>query len=92
MSVTTATATIAGRRFWTRARGIGIFPAAFLWGALRNGAGLMQVRAQGISVDLVNIIQALVIMFIAADQIIRWLYRLRQRREAEVVFTRGWGG
>jgi ABC-type uncharacterized transport system permease subunit/basic membrane lipoprotein Med (substrate-binding protein (PBP1-ABC) superfamily) len=70
----------------------GIFPAAFLWGALRNGAGLMQVRAQGISVDLVNIIQALVIMFIAADQIIRWLYRLRARREAAIVFTRGWGG
>jgi simple sugar transport system permease protein len=70
----------------------GIFPAAFLWGALRNGAGLMQVRAQGISIDLVNIIQALVIMFIAADQIIRWLYRLRARREAAVVFTRGWGG
>jgi ABC-type uncharacterized transport system permease subunit/basic membrane lipoprotein Med (substrate-binding protein (PBP1-ABC) superfamily) len=70
----------------------GIFPAAFLWGALRNGAGLMQVRAQGISIDLVNIIQALVIMFIAADQIIRWLYRMRARREAAVVFTRGWGG
>jgi ABC-type uncharacterized transport system permease subunit/basic membrane lipoprotein Med (substrate-binding protein (PBP1-ABC) superfamily) len=70
----------------------GIFPAAFLWGALRNGAGLMQVRAQGISIDLVNIIQALVIMFIAADQIIRWLYRIRARREAAVVFTRGWGG
>ncbi|MCP4543083.1 MAG: BMP family ABC transporter substrate-binding protein [Chloroflexi bacterium] len=70
----------------------GIFPAAFLWGALRNGAGLMQIRAQGISIDLVSIIQALVIMFIAADQIIRWLYRLRARREAAVVFTRGWGG
>jgi simple sugar transport system permease protein len=70
----------------------GIFPAAFLWGALRNGAGLMQLRAQGISVDLVNILQALVIMFIAADQIIRRLYRLRERREAAVVFTRGWGG
>jgi simple sugar transport system permease protein len=69
----------------------GIFPAAVLWGALRNGAGLMQVRAQGISIDLVNIIQALVIMFIAADQIIRWLYRMRARREAAVVFTRGWG-
>lgn len=70
----------------------GIFPAAFLWGSLRNGAGLMQVRAQGISIDLVNIIQALVIMFIAADEIIRWLYRMRARREAMVVFTRGWGG
>jgi simple sugar transport system permease protein len=70
----------------------GILPAALLWAGLRNGAGLMQVRAQGISIDLVNIIQALVIMFIAADQIIRWLYRLRKRREAEVVFTRGWGG
>ena len=70
---------------------LGIFPSAFLWGALRNGAGLMQVRAQGISVDLVNIIQALVIIFIAADEIIRWLYRIRARREAAVVFTRGWG-
>jgi general nucleoside transport system permease protein len=69
----------------------GVLPAALLWGALRNGAGLMQVRAQNISIDLVNIIQALVIMFIAADQIIRWLYRLRKRRGAAVVFTRGWG-
>ena len=71
---------------------LGIFPAAFLWGALRNGAGLMQVRAQAISIDLVNIIQGLVIMFIAADQIIRWLYRMRTRGEKAVVFTRGWGG
>lgn len=70
----------------------GIFPAALLWGALRNGAGLMQVRAPGISIDLVNIIQALVIMFIAADQIVRWTYRLKKRRGAGVVFTKGWGG
>ncbi len=59
---------------------------------MRNGAGLMQVRAQAISIDLVNIIQGLVIVFIAADQIIRWLYRLRTREEQAVVFTRGWGG
>jgi len=70
---------------------IGVIPAAILWGALRNGAGLMQVRAPGISIDLVNIVQALVIIFVAADQIVRWIYRMRARRGMEVVFTRGWG-
>jgi simple sugar transport system permease protein len=70
---------------------LAVFPAAFLWGALRNGAGLMQVRAPGISIDLVNLVQGLVIMFIAADEIVRWIYRMRARLKAEVVFTRGWG-
>jgi len=75
-----------------RSNPLAIFPAAFLWGALRNGAGLMQVRAPGISIDLVNIVQGLVIMFIAADEIVRWIYRIRARRKEEVIFTRGWGG
>lgn len=70
----------------------GILPAAILWAALRNGAGLMQVRA-GISIDLINIVQALVIVFIAADEIIRWIYRIKKPKEEirDVVFTRGWG-
>jgi simple sugar transport system permease protein len=70
----------------------GILPAAVLWAALRNGAGLMQLRA-GISIDLINIVQALVIVFVAADEIIRWLYRIKRPRERirDVVFTRGWG-
>lgn len=70
----------------------GILPAAFLWAALRNGAGLMQVRA-GVSIDLINIVQALVIIFVAADEIIRRLYRIKRPREkiSDVVFTRGWG-
>ncbi len=52
----------------------------------------MQVRA-GISIDLINIVQGLVIVFIAADEIIRQLYRIRKPKEAirEMVFTRGWG-
>jgi simple sugar transport system permease protein len=70
----------------------GVLPAALLWAALRNGAGLMQVRA-GISIDLINIVQGLVIIFIAADEIIRWLYRIKKSKEEvrDVVFTRGWG-
>jgi len=70
---------------------IGIIPAAIFWGALRNGAGLMQLQS-GISISLINIIQALVIVFVAADQIVRWVYRIRRRGGGQVVFTRGWGG
>jgi ABC-type uncharacterized transport system permease subunit len=70
---------------------IGIIPAAIFWGALRNGAGLMQLQS-GISISLINIIQALVIVFVAADQIVRWLYHIRRRGEGKAIFTRGWGG
>jgi simple sugar transport system permease protein len=74
-----------------RSNPLAVIPAALFWGALRQGAGLMQSEAH-ISRDLINIIQALVIIFIAADQIIRWLFRLRRRREAgQAIFTRGWG-
>jgi len=74
-----------------RSNPIAIIPAAIFWGALRQGAGLMQTES-GISKDLINIIQALVIVFIATDQIIRWLYRVRRGGSAQAVFTRGWGG
>jgi general nucleoside transport system permease protein len=70
---------------------LGIIPAAMFWGALRNGAGLMQLQS-GISINLINIVQALVIVFIAAPQIVRWIYRIRGRGEGQAVFTRGWGG
>lgn len=67
--------------------------AGILWGALLTGAGLMQERAS-ISNDLVKIIQALIIMFIAADAIIRYLWRVPQVGDEEKVttFAKGWGG
>lgn len=67
--------------------------AGFLWGALLAGAGLMQIRAS-ISIDLVKIIQALIIMFIAADTIIRYLWRVPQAKPEESIgstFSKGWG-
>ncbi|NCC37374.1 MAG: ABC transporter permease, partial [Chloroflexia bacterium] len=75
-----------------RSNPIGILFSGLLWGALLTGARLMQVRA-GISIDVIRIIQALIIMFIAADQIVRWLYRIPQRKPGEeVLISKGWGG
>src|SRR5207245_9852182 len=53
----------------------GVLPAAFLFGALRNGASFMQLETQ-VSADLVSIVQAMVIIFVAAPIIVRWLLRL----------------
>ncbi len=70
---------------------LGVVLAALLFGTLRNGATRMQSIAR-IPVDIISIIQALVIIFIAAPAIIRALYRVRAEREiGEAVFTRGWG-
>jgi ABC-type uncharacterized transport system permease subunit len=71
-----------------------MIPAGILWGALLAGAGLTQITAD-ISIDLVRIIQALIIMFIAADTIIRVLWRVPEAtadEKAAATFSKGWGG
>ena len=68
----------------------GVVLAALLFGFLRSGATDMQSMA-GIPIDIISIIQGLVIVFIAAPDIIRWLYRIRTVKVEETVLTRGWG-
>ncbi|MCZ2121129.1 MAG: ABC transporter permease [Anaerolineales bacterium] len=69
---------------------LGVVLAALLFGFLRSGATNMQSMA-GIPIDIISIIQGLVIVFIAAPDIIRWLYRIRSLKAEETVLTRGWG-
>jgi simple sugar transport system permease protein len=69
---------------------LGVVLASLLWGAMRNGATRMQFLTQ-IPVDVISVIQALILLFVAADAIVRWLYRIRVEEE-KLVLTRGWGG
>lgn len=59
-------------------RPLGVVLAALLFGALRTGGGLMQVKT-GIPLDLLVFIQALVIMFVAAPVLVRSIYRMHPR-------------
>ncbi len=69
---------------------LGVVLAALLFGAMRNGATRMQFLTQ-IPVDIISVIQGLILLFVAADRIVRYLYRIRVAEE-RVVLTRGWGG
>lgn len=68
---------------------LGAVIGALLFGAMRNGATRMQFLTQ-IPVDVISVIQALILLFVAADAIVRFIYRIRQPSE-QVVLTRGWG-
>ena len=69
---------------------LGVVLAAFLFAAMRNGATRMQFLTQ-MPVDLISMIQALILLFVAADAIVRYIYRIKSKGE-RVVLTRGWGG
>jgi general nucleoside transport system permease protein len=60
--------------------GVGL--AALLFGTLNNGATRMQMTAQT-PVEIISIIQAIILMFIAAPAIIRTIYRLREPKEKD---------
>ena len=71
---------------------LGVVLSSILFGTLRNGATRMMVVSK-IPIDIVSVIQAIILMFVAAPAIIRALYRLRKPKQEETtVFVSGWGG
>ncbi len=76
-----------------RSNPLGVLPAALLFGALRAGSTRMQFLSQ-IPIDIISLIQALVLIFVAAPALIRWIYRIRAEGDALERRTRlsaGWG-
>jgi len=70
---------------------LGAIPAAVLLGAIKAGSSEMQFES-GIAKEITDVIQALILFFIAADMIVRWIIRRRVEEGAEkVVLSTGWG-
>ncbi len=71
-----------------RSHPVGVVFAGLLFGALQAGGRQMQV-ASNVSIDLIQVVQALIVVFIAAPALIRAIYRVRTGKAAERI-TKGW--
>jgi general nucleoside transport system permease protein len=61
-----------------RSNPIGIVFSALLFGAMRAGAPLMQIQTQSlIPAELVDVLQATILLFLVAHEVVRRLLRLR---------------
>lgn len=68
---------------------LGVIPAALLVGAMKAGASQMQFSAH-VAKEITDVIQALMLFFVAADMIVRWIFRMRSQTEEKVILS-GWG-
>ena len=68
----------------------GVVGAGLLFGALEAG-GLRMQATTGTPIDLIVVIQALIIVFIAAPALVRAIYRIRTEGGGTGAITQGWG-
>lgn len=61
----------------------GVIPAALLFAILARGASRMQ--GVGVPEDIAQILQAIIIFLVAADQIVRWLLNWNRKKRREQV-------
>jgi simple sugar transport system permease protein len=66
----------------------GVVLASILFGALRAGGRTMQAQSD-VGIDLIVVVQSLIIVFIAAPELVRAIYRVRGGKKQGQV-TRGW--
>ncbi len=68
---------------------LGTVLAAILFGALDSGGRQMQA-ATGTPLDLTIVLQALIVLFVAAPALVRGVFRIRDREAGETVLAKGW--
>lgn len=73
-----------------RSNPVGVMWAAILFGGLSAGGREMQGAAQ-VPIDLVVVLQALIVMFVAAPGLIRVIWRVKGEGEEAKQLTTGWG-
>ena len=73
-----------------RANPLGVVPAALLVGLMEAGASRMQFKA-GVAPELIDVIQALILFFVAAPIILRWVLRMRHDASEQLQLGAGWG-
>ncbi len=70
---------------------LGVVFASLLVGAMKAGSSLMQFNAH-VAKEITDVIQALILFFVAADMIVRWLIRVRREAgEEQITLSTGWG-
>jgi ABC-type uncharacterized transport system permease subunit len=74
-----------------RAKPLGTFLAALLFASLRAG-GLTMQASTTTPIDIVLVIQALVILFIAAPSLVKVIFRLKQVNSNSDIAAKGWNG
>ena len=71
-----------------RTHPLAVIPAAILIGAMEAGGSMMQFKAD-VSPEITDIIQALILIFVATPLIVRWF--LSQKEENELSVSTTWG-
>lgn len=74
-----------------RTNALAVIPAALLIGAMDAGSTLMQSRTD-VEPEIISVIQAFILFFVAAPSIVRWIIRYRAAEdEPAVELAASWG-
>ena len=74
-----------------RAQPLGTVFAALLFGALQAGGRTMQSNT-GVPLDIVQVTQALIVLFIAAPAFVRYVFKIKKMKSSAALTSKGWNG